>query len=198
MFVCIGGVAWELLGAGFDVTFLRWFRREVAVRERKEVRRSRSLQMKTAIPMLALAISTAVPTLLAADDETAQDHSAEYKQLEQQINDYYNVDSPWSVRCRDTARAAACADAQLEGTLRNLMAAEVLSWQLCDNLKQRNDEENHPTASSIARHLHEEVLDLASKAVSALRKHPNQRLLKLLITHLETYPYSWSEGGYED
>jgi hypothetical protein len=154
--------------------------------------------VKIAIPMLALAISTAVPTLLAADHETAQDHSAQYKQLEQQINDYYHVDSPWSGRCRETAGAAPCADAQLEGTLHNLMAAEVLSWQLCDNLKQRNDEENRSTASSIATHLHEEVLDLASKAVSALRKHPNQRLLELLITHLETYPYSWTEEGYED
>ena len=148
--------------------------------------------------MLALAISTAVPTLLAADDETAQDHSVQYKQLEQQINDYYHVDSPWSVRCGETARAAPCADAQLEGTLRNLMAAEVLSWQLCDNLKQRKDEENYSTASAIGSHLHEEVLDLASKAASALRKHPNQRLLKLLVTHLETYPYSWTEEGYED
>jgi len=153
--------------------------------------------MKTAIPMLALVVSTAVPTLLAADDETAQDHSAQYKQLEQQINDY-NVDSPWSVRCRDTARAAACDDAELEETLLNLMGAEVLSWQLRDNLKKRNDEENYSTASSIGRHLHEEVLSLASKAVSALRIHPNQRLLKLLITHLETYPYDWSQEGYED
>ncbi len=154
--------------------------------------------MKTAIPMLALVISGAVPTLVAADDETTQDRSVQYKQLEQQINDYYNVDSPWSIRCRDTARAAACADAQLEGTLRNLMAAEVLSWDLCDNLRRRNDEENSSTACSIGTHLHEEVLDLASKAGSALRKHPNQRLLKLLITHLETYPYSWTEEGYED
>jgi hypothetical protein len=162
------------------------------------IRRLRTLQMKTAIPMLALVISTAAPTLLAADDETAQDHSAQYKQLEQQINDYYNVDSPWSVRCGETARAAFCADAQLEGTLRNLMAAEVLSWQLCENLKQRKDEENYSTASAIGSHLHEEVLDLASKGASALRKHPNQRLLKLLITHLETYPYSCSEEGYED
>jgi hypothetical protein len=78
------------------------------------------------------------------------------------------------------------------------MAAEVLSWQLQYNLKQRNDEENYSNASSIGTHLHEEVLDLASKAASALRKHPNQRLLKLLITHLETYSNVWVEEGWED
>jgi hypothetical protein len=51
--------------------------------------------MKTLIPMLALAISATVPTLLTADDETAQDHGAQRKQLEQQINDYWHVDSTW-------------------------------------------------------------------------------------------------------
>ena len=44
--------------------------------------------MKTAFAVFALAIRTtvaAVPTLLAADDEAAQDRSAQYKQLQQQI-----------------------------------------------------------------------------------------------------------------
>jgi hypothetical protein len=31
------------------------------------------------------------------------------------------------------------------------MEAEVGSWQLCDNLKQRKDEENYATASGIER-----------------------------------------------
>jgi hypothetical protein len=154
--------------------------------------------MKTAIPMLALVITTAVPALLRADDETAQARNAQYKQLQQKIDDYYNVDSPWSVRCRDKARAAACADVELEATLLHLMGAEVRSWQLCANLKQRNDEENYSTASSIETILHEEVLSVASNAVSALRKHPNERLLKLLVTHLETYPNDWVQEGYED
>jgi len=51
--------------------------------------------MKTVIPMLALAITTAVLTLLAADNEPGQDRNTQYKQLEQQINDYWHVDSTW-------------------------------------------------------------------------------------------------------
>jgi hypothetical protein len=46
--------------------------------------------------------------------------------------------------------------------------------------------------------LHEEVLATASIAVSRLRARPNPRLVKLLIAHLEAYPYDWSQEGYED
>ena len=144
--------------------------------------------MKTVIPILALAISTAGLTLLAADDEPGQDHSSQYKQLEQQINDYWHVDSTW----------VGTINMGREQTLVRLMEAEVLSWQLENNLKKRNDEEDYSTASSIGARLHEEVLSAASDAIPVLRKHPNQRLVKLLITHLETYPYSWSQEGYED
>ena len=152
--------------------------------------------MKTAIPILALVVSTAAHGLLQADDETSQDGSAKYKQLEQQI-DHYNVDSPWSVRCTEKA-PATCHLVELETTLLHLMGAEVRSWQLCDSLRQRNDEENRATASSIKTILHEELLSAASSARSALKKHPNEPLLKLLITHLETYPYDWAQEGYED
>ena len=144
--------------------------------------------MKTLIPMLALAISTAVPTLLAADDETAQDHSAQFKQLEQQINDYWDVHSTWG----------GTVNMDREQTLVRLMRAEVYSWQLQNNLKKRNDEEDYSIASAIGSRLHEQVLIAASNAIPVLRKHPNQRLAKLLITHLEAYPYSWTEEGYED
>jgi hypothetical protein len=85
-----------------------------------------------------------------------------------------------------------------EQTLVRLMGAEVFSWQLQNNLKKRNDEEDHSIASSIGARLHEEILSAASDAIPVLRRHPNQRLVKLLITHLETYPYSWTEEGYED
>ena len=138
--------------------------------------------------MLALVVSTAVPTLLAADDETAQDHSTQYKQLEQQINDYWHVDSTW----------VGTVNMDREQTLVHLMGAEVLSWQLQNNLKNRNDEEDYSIASSIGTRLHEEVLSAALDAIPVLKKHPNQRLVKLLITHLETYPHSWTEEGYED
>lgn len=152
--------------------------------------------MKTAIPILALVVSTAAHGLLQADDETSQDGSAKYKQLEQQI-DHYNVDSPWSVRCTEKA-PATCNLVELETTLLHLMGAEVRSWQLCDSLRQRNDEENRATASSMETILHEEVLSAASRARSALKKHANEPLLKVLITHLETYPYDWAQEGYED
>ena len=76
-------------------------------------------------------------------------------------------------------------------------AAVVGIWKLRDNLKDRNDD-NYWEASNIGMLLHEEILETASKAVSRLRAHPNQRLLKLLIAHLETYPYSWTQEGYED
>ena len=84
-----------------------------------------------------------------------------------------------------------------EQTLVHLMKAEVLSWQLRNNLKKRNDEQDYSIVPLGAR-LHEEVLRAASDAIPVLGKHPNQRLVKLLITHLETYPYSWTEEGYED
>ncbi len=152
--------------------------------------------MKTAIPILALVVSTAVHGLLQADDETSQDGSAKYKQLQQQI-DHHNVDFPWSVRCTEKT-PATCNLVELETTLLHLMGAEVGTWQLWDNLRQRNDEEDRATASSIGSILHEEFLSAASRARSALKKHPNEPLLKLLITHLETYPYDWAQEGYED
>src|SRR6476620_7025905 len=144
--------------------------------------------MKTVIPMPTLAITTAVLTLLAADNEPGQDRNTQYKQLEQQINDYWHVDSTWG----------GTVNMDREQTLVKLMGAEVLSWQLQNNLKKRNDEQDYSIASSIGARLHEEVLSAASDAIPVLRKHPNQRFVKLLITHLETYPYSWTEEGYED
>jgi hypothetical protein len=144
--------------------------------------------MKTVIPILALAISTAGLTLLAADDEPGQDHNPQYKQLQQQIDDYWHVDSTWG----------GTVNMDREQTLVHLMEAEVLSWQLQNNLKKRNDEEDYSIASSIGSRLHEEVLSAASDAIPVLRKHPNQRLVQLLITHLETYPHDWAQEGYED
>lgn len=144
--------------------------------------------MKTVIPMLALAITTAVLTLLAADNEPGQDRNTQYKQLEQQINDYWHVDSTWG----------GTVNMDREQTLVKLMGAEVLSWQLQNNLKKRNDEEDYSIASSIGARLHAEILSAASNSIPILKKHPNQRLVKILITHLETYPYSWTEEGYED
>src|SRR6476646_2052225 len=135
--------------------------------------------MKTVIPMLALA-TTAVLTLLAADNEPGQDRNTQYKQLEQQINDYWHVDSTWG----------GTVNMDREQTLVKLMGAEVLSWQLQNNLKKRNDEEDYSIASSIGARLHAEILSAASNSIPILKKHPNQRLVELLITHLETYPYS--------
>src|SRR6476659_8249820 len=149
---------------------------------------SYSTSMKTVIPILALAISTAGITLLLADDEPGQDHNAQYKQLQQQIHDYWHVDSTWG----------GTVNMDREQTLVKLMGAEVLSWQLQNNLKKRNDEEDYSIASSIGARLHAEILSAASNSIPILKKHPNQRLVKLLITHLETYPYSWTEEGYED
>ena len=144
--------------------------------------------MKTVIPMLAVAISTGGFTLLAADDEPSQDHSTQYKQLEQQMDDYSPVHSTWS----------GTVNMDREQTLVRLMQAEVYSWQLQNNLEKRNDEEDWSIASAISSILHEQVLIAASNAIPVLRKHPNQRLAKLLMTHLEAYPYIWTEEGYED
>ena len=108
--------------------------------------------MKTVIPILALAISTAGLTLLVADDEPGRDHSTQYKQLEQQIDDYWHVDSTWG----------GTVNMEREQTLVHLMGAEVLTWQLQNNLKKRNDEEDYSIASSIGTRLHEEVLSAAS------------------------------------
>src|SRR5262249_3486858 len=121
--------------------------------------------MKTVIPMLAVVISTGSFTLLAADDEPGQDHSTQYKQLEQQMEDYSYVHS----------RLSGTVNMAREQTLVRLMRAEVYSWQLQNNLEKRNDEE-YSIASAISSILHEQVLIAASNAVPVLRKHPNQRL----------------------
>jgi hypothetical protein len=77
------------------------------------------------------------------------------------------------------------------------MGAKVRIWQVTDNLRDRNDD-NKSEASFVGTLLHEEILETAAKAVSRLRARPNPRLLKLLIAHLEAYPYGWSQEGYED
>ena len=109
-------------------------------------------------------------------------------QLKHQIDDYDTVDSLWK----------RADDIELEATMIHLMGAEVRIWQLTDNLRDRNDENNASEASSAGTRLHEEILEIASKAVSRLRSHPNPPLVKLLIAHLQTYPYNWSQEGYED
>jgi hypothetical protein len=140
------------------------------------------------ISVVALMIGVITPfSLNAQDKESAEARNARYDQLKDQISDYYAVDSPWT----------RASDFELEGTLFHLMGAEVRVWQLTDNLRDRNDP-NAGEASSAGTLLHEEILEIATKALSRLRARPNPRLLKLLITHLETYPYSWTEEGYED
>jgi hypothetical protein len=141
------------------------------------------------VPVVALAIGMTAPFLLNADEkESAEARNARYDQLKEQISDYYAVESPWT-------RASGF---ELEGTLFHLMGAEVRIWQLEGNLRDRNDHDNYSTASSVGTLLHEEILETAAKAVPRLRARPNPRLLKLLIAHLETYPYGWTQEGYED
>src|SRR5262249_23923211 len=114
-----------------------------------------SLHIKTLIPMLALAISADVRTRLTADDETAKDHSTQYKHLEQQIDDFWDVHSTWG----------GTVNMDREQTLVRLMRGEVYSWQLQNNLKKRNDEEDYSIASAIGSRLHEQVLIAASNAI---------------------------------
>jgi hypothetical protein len=141
------------------------------------------------IPVVTLAIGMIARFSLNAEDkESAEARNARYDQLKDEIADYYAVDSPWK----------GADDVELEATLFHLMGAEVRIWQLTDNLRDRNDPDNASKASAVGTLLHEQILETASKAVSRLRAHPNQRLLKLLIAHLEAYPYSWSQEGYED
>ena len=141
------------------------------------------------IPVVALMIAIiAFFSLNAEDKESAEARNARYDQLKHQIDNYYTVDTPWK----------RADDIELEATLFHLMSAEVRIWQLEDNLRDRNDDQNAAEASSAGTMLHEEILETASKAVSRLRAHPNPRLLHLLIAHLQTYPYGWSQEGSED
>ena len=109
---------------------------------------------------------------LARRDKDADARNARYEQLRHQIDDYYAVKSPWTVD-----------DSELEGTLFRLMGAEVAIWQLCDNLKQRNDE-NYSTASAVSTRLHEEFLNTAERALAqikaqtALNGHPHRCVLE--------------------
>ena len=127
-------------------------------------------------------------SLNAQDKESAEARNARYDQLKDQISDYYAVDSPWT----------RASDFELEGTLFHLMGAEVRVWQLTDNLRDRNDP-NAGEASSAGTLLHEEILEDCHESTFSLARSPRTPgYSKLLITHLETYPYSWTEEGYED
>ena len=46
--------------------------------------------------------------------------------------------------------------------------------------------------------IHSEILDATDKALTMLRGSPNRPLIQLLIHHLETCPYDWSQEGSED
>ena len=109
---------------------------------------------------------------LARRDKDADARNARYEQLRHQIDDYYAVKSSWTGD-----------DSELEGTLFRLMGAEVAIWQLCDNLKQRNDE-NYSTASAVSTRLHEEFLNTAERALAqikaqtALNEYPHRCVLE--------------------
>ena len=156
------------------------------------VRRLSTSLMKSTLAIVlvvALVLGTSGRFSLNAEEgESAEKRNARYDQLKHQIDDYYTVDSPWK----------RADDVELESTLIHLMGAEVRVWQLTGNLRERNDEDNASEASSVGTRLHEEILEMASKAVSRLRARPNPRLVNLLIAHLETYPYDWAQEGYED
>ena len=71
--------------------------------------------------------------------------------------------------------------------LRPTVAAKVLRTPSGVNIKML------PVSSSTTNRL-----SAPSKAVPILKKHPNEPLVKLLITNLETFPNDWVEEGWED
>lgn len=141
--------------------------------------------MKSALFIFVLVVGTANSIL--AEERPEEIRKARYEQHQEEIGNYYKEKSPW----------AGAEQEELETSLFLLMEAEVGSWQLNDDLREQQND-NQSTASFVAARIHEEVLRTADRAHKVLRDHPNPRLLNLLIKHLEAYPYSWSQEGWEE
>jgi hypothetical protein len=123
------------------------------------------------------------PAEMALEDPKSID--ATFELLLQNLHDYNNVESPWEDNHGD-----------MEGSLTRLMEAEVNIWQIIESLPE--GARGSSTASRVGTLLHEEFLCVATRAVKVFARHPNPRLLKLVIAHLEAYPYSWSAEGWDD
>ena len=110
----------------------------------------------------------------------------DFEKMRNRIGKYYEVKSPWTGD-----------DGELEQSLYRLMTAEVGIWEVQQSLKARNDEKL-ATASAVSKELHEEILCAATRALPVFSTHPNPRMLQLLVSHLEAYPYSWAPEGWEE
>src|SRR5262245_19276317 len=147
---------------------------------------------------LALLILFTASALIAAEPDAQQDEKLYLNKFEPQeieLDRYSPSESPWKDNKNNSA---------FERHLVSLMRIEVRLWGLQEYLRTQGRglgekaEIAADAAGDATQIIHSEILDAADKALTMLRRSPNRPLTQLLIHHLETYPYDWSQEGSED
>ena len=147
---------------------------------------------------LALLILFTASALIAAEPHAQQDEKLYLNKFEPQeieLDRYSPSESPWKDNKNNSA---------FERHFVSLMRIEVRLWGLQEYLRTQGRglgekaEIAADAAGDATQIIHSEILDAADKALTMLRRSPNRPLTQLLIHHLETYPYDWSQEGSED
>jgi len=149
----------------------------------------------------ALLILFTASALIAAEPDAQQDEKLYLNKFEPQeieLDRYSPSESPWKDNKNNSA---------FERHLVSLMRIEVRLWGLQEYLRTQGRglgekaeiaADAADAAGDATQIIHSEILDAADKALTMLRRSPNRPLTQLLIHHLETYPYDWSQEGSED
>lgn len=140
--------------------------------------------------LIALIIAF-LSVLLSADlrgEQEVKSYRSKFEQLEMELEAYSPAESPWG---SDKIKSGA------EWHLLELMRVEVRLWGLKDHLAAKGDDA-HYAADQASQTIHSEVLNAADTALRLMRNKANQPFAKLLVHHLEAYPYDWSEEGWEN
>lgn len=149
----------------------------------------------------ALLILFTASALIAAEQDAQQDEKLYLNKFEPQeikLDGYSPSESPWKDNKNNSA---------FERHLVSLMRIEVRLWGLQEYLRTqaRGLGEKAEIAGDAAdaagdatQIIHSEILDAADRALTMLRRSANRPLTQLLIHHLESYPYNWSQEGSED
>ena len=78
----------------------------------------------------------------------------------------------------------------------DLMKVEVRLWELKCHFRQ-GDVATFNEADEASEAIHEMVLQKAEEALLLLQQKPNPAFTKVIIGHLENYPFDWSQEGSE-
>ena len=121
--------------------------------------------------------------------------------MEFELDRYSPFESPWKDNKNNSAfERHLFSLMRIEGRLRGLQ--DYLRTQgrgLGEKAEIAADAADAADAAGDATQIiHSEILDATDKALTMLRGSPNRPLIQLLIHHLETCPYDWSQEGSED